>query len=301
MAVLVYGDVMLDKYIDGTVHRISPEAPVPIVHVHNEYYTAGGCGNVSKGIAALQVHNIVVSCIGNDANGTQLTAALKHTYTTLSTIVHKLPTTTKVRIVSAKHQLLRYDVEAIQEPTKSITNALKKVIANTTYNIAVLSDYGKGLCTHELCQYIIQNSISKKAKVLVDPKCTDWSRYSGAYLISPNFKEFTAALGHTIPNTNDAIAQAAKELIAKYNINNILITRSHLGMSMVSNSTTLHIPTVAKEVYDVTGAGDTVIATIAALLHQKVPLIKAVQKANKAAAIAVAHFGTYAVSKQDLL
>jgi rfaE bifunctional protein kinase chain/domain len=299
-SVLVFGDIMLDKYIDGSVTRISPEAPVPIVNVNNEYNAIGGCGNVSNGIAALEVDNEIISFVGEDEHAKTLIALLKKTSIKLHIITHQLPTITKVRVVSNKHQLLRYDIEKIDAPVIKIQHQVIKLIEKSTAKVAIISDYGKGACNINLCACIINTFNKNNRKVLVDPKSSDWTKYKGAFLISPNFKEFCEAIGKNIINENKEIEVAAKKLIHLYNIENILVTRSSKGMSLISSTNCLHIPTIANEVFDVTGAGDTVIATIGAMLCKGKSLKESVLLANKAAAIAIAHFGTYAVSKKEL-
>jgi rfaE bifunctional protein kinase chain/domain len=300
MSVLVFGDIMLDKYIDGTVTRISPEAPVPIVQVLQVYNAIGGCGNVSNSIAALEVSNEIISFVGKDENGETLIKLLKKSAIDLHLIKNNLPTITKVRIVSNKHQLLRYDIEEIEAPNKNQLTQVQKLIEKSKAKIAIISDYGKGACNINLCACIINTFNKNNRKVLVDPKSSDWTKYKGAYLISPNFKEFCEAIGKNIINENREIEVAAKKLIHLYNIEYILITRSSKGMSLISKNNILHIPTIANEVFDVTGAGDTVIATIGAMLSKGKSLTDAVLLANKAAAIAIAHFGTYAVAKKEL-
>ncbi len=293
--ILVYGDLMLDQYIDGIVKRISPEAPVPVVHVQKTTNVIGGCGNVSAGIAALATPQVLVGFVAKDANGKTLTKLLNEKNIKHSLLSNGLPTTTKVRVVSNKHQLLRYDIETIATLTKPQIEKTIQVLSKLKFTYAVLSDYGKGACTPLICAAIIN-----AAPTLVDPKSSDWKKYSGAYLISPNFKEFCEAIGSPIEHNEAQIEQHARALMQQYNIANMLVTRSEKGMSLITNKKALHIATQAKEVYDVTGAGDTVIATIAACLHKGKKLEEAVKLANKAAAIAVGHFGTYAVTKKDL-
>ena len=301
MSVIILGDIMLDKYIDGNVTRISPEAPVPVVHVQKVYNNAGGCGNVSKSIAALGVANQIVAVIGNDIHGAELKELLKHKLIKPTLITHNQPTTTKVRVVSNKHQLLRYDIESNTQPDIEIETLIKKSISKSKATVGIISDYGKGVCTDGLCKHFIQTLLNRNIEVLVDPKCSDWNKYQGCFLISPNFKEFCEAIGTTIANEDAIIESHAKQLMKHYNITNILVTRSAKGMSLITNKSALHIPTIANEVYDVTGAGDTVIATIGAMLSQGKTLKEAVLLSNKAAAIAVAHFGTYAVTMEELL
>jgi rfaE bifunctional protein kinase chain/domain len=298
--VLVFGDIMLDKYIDGAVTRISPEAPVPVVNVQNVYNVIGGCGNVSNSIASLNVLTSLLTTVGNDIHASELDLLIKASKINAILIKQNLPTTTKVRIVSNKHQLVRFDYEKIIAPSKIICKKIIEKINLSTNNIAVISDYGKGICTTENCQFLIKNFNATNRKVLVDPKSSNWAKYGGAFLISPNFKEFCEAINKNIKNKDAEIELYAKQLMQQYNIENILVTRSAKGMSLISSKNSLHIPTQAKEVYDVTGAGDTVIATIAAMLSIGKTLKSAVQLANKAAAIAIAHFGTYAVTSKEL-
>ena len=301
MAVLVFGDAMLDTYIDGTVTRISPEAPVPIVHVQHTYYKAGGCANVAIGIAAHQVPTSLIATLGNDAQGRQLTQLSTIALLTPHYITTALPTINKVRVVSNKHQLLRYDYETVAEPNISALKKIKKAVQQASASLVVISDYAKGNCTQTLCQHIIQATSVIKGKVLVDPKSADWSKYSGAYLISPNFKELCQAVGHTIPHTDADITTSARQLLQQYNISHLLVTRSQQGLSLISATQAYHIPTAATDVADVTGAGDTVLATLAAMLYKGKSLLQAVRIANQAAGIAVAHFGTYTVTSKHLL
>jgi rfaE bifunctional protein kinase chain/domain len=219
MSVLVFGDIMLDKYIDGTVTRISPEAPVPIVQVLQVYNAIGGCGNVSNSIAALEVSNEIISFVGKDENGETLIKLLKKSAIDLHLIKNNLPTITKVRIVSNKHQLLRYDIEEIEAPNKNQLTQVQKLIEKSKAKIAIISDYGKGACNINLCACIINTFNKNNRKVLVDPKSSDWTKYKGAYLISPNFKEFCEAIGKNIINENREIEVAAKKLIHLYNRN----------------------------------------------------------------------------------
>jgi D-beta-D-heptose 7-phosphate kinase/D-beta-D-heptose 1-phosphate adenosyltransferase len=300
MSVLVLGDIMLDKYIDGSVNRISPEAPVPVVHVKNTYAVAGGCGNVAKGVAAQNVPITIIAAIGNDADGKNLQTLLQEKYLTEKLLKHAKPTIAKVRVVSKKHQLLRYEIEDTTAISKQTEAAVVKTMAASKASVIVISDYGKGFCTGAICAAATKYGIQHKVKVLVDPKTHDWSKYANAYLISPNFKEFCEVLGKEVANTEKVIEFEGRELIKKYNLQYLLVTRSEKGMSLISKNNALHLPTIAKDVYDVTGAGDTVIATIAAQLAKKKNIQDAVKMSNLAAAISVAHFGTYTVTALDI-
>jgi D-beta-D-heptose 7-phosphate kinase/D-beta-D-heptose 1-phosphate adenosyltransferase len=300
MSVLVFGDIMLDKYIEGTVTRISPEAPVPVVHIQNIYNAIGGCGNVSNGIEALQVSSELIALVGKDEHAKELKKLLAGKNIMAKLVEQDLPTITKVRIVSNQHQLLRYDLEKIEPPSLKTVLKIKEWIGKSKAGIAIISDYGKGACTAEACQYLINSFLKKKKKVLVDPKTSNWSKYAGAFLVSPNFNEFCLALGKTIPNENRIIETEARKLMQAFKLEHILVTRSAKGMSLISEKEAFHIPATAKEVYDVTGAGDTVIAILGAFLSKKKSLKESAVLAGKAAAIAIAHFGTHAVTKKEL-
>jgi rfaE bifunctional protein kinase chain/domain len=298
--VLVLGDVMLDKYIEGHVSRVSPEAPVPVVSVEKESYRIGGSGNVAHNIIKQEVPVLLAGCIGGDVYGTVLTKMLHE-----AGIQTRLPesqpvTTTKIRIIGNHQQIVRIDYEKPGSTAADASLLSKQLLTGGGYAVCVVSDYNKGFCTPAVCRDIIESAAMAGIPVIVDPKHNDWSVYEGAYLVTPNFKEFCQALNRSIPNENDAIEAAAKELKEKFNIANLLVTRSDKGMSLLAQDGVLHLPAYEVDVYDVSGAGDTVVAVIAASLAAGSTLAEAVTRANIAGAIVVSKFGTYAVSRQEL-
>ena len=299
MSILVIGDVMLDRYIIGTVDRVSPEAPVPVVHIQEEKNCLGGAANVALNIAQLGHKPVLFGQIGNDSNGHLLKQEIAKHNIDFTFAEYSLPTITKIRIIGNHQQIVRYDYEQIADQPNT-TLALKNNLRSNHYNIAVISDYKKGLCNEAVCQYLIQTINENDGKVIVDPKGANWSKYRGAYLITPNMKELGDIVGKTISNTDDAVSQEGEKIRKAFQMEHLLVTRSEKGMTLINDSGVFHFPTEAQSVYDVTGAGDTVIATLTTSLFNGYTLIDAIQRANYAAGIAVSHFGTYAVSLKDL-
>ena len=297
--ILVIGDIILDSYCIGEVTRISPEAPVPILCVTNEYDLLGGAANVANGIKALYPEVTMFGLIGNDLAGNKITDMFQS-----KGIDHKLltqeslPTISKTRVISGGYQLVRIDREEIEIDSQTL-DTINKTIMQFEYNpdYIVLSDYGKGLLTHEVTQNIITGFTSR---VIIDPKGKNWSKYDGAYLITPNIKEVEYVLGLSIKNTDEQIEQAIRTLKSKFDIQNILITRSEKGMTLFHNDSFHHLPAKAQKVFDVTGAGDTVVAVITSYLAKGHELLYAIDMANYAAGIAIANIGAYTVSKEEL-
>ncbi len=300
--VLVIGDVILDTYYRGTVDRVSPEAPVPIVNVKEMSSTLGGATNVTNNIAHLKALSAIIGLVGSDDNHTKLSKMCKENNICDILIETNHPTITKTRILGNKQQIVRLDFEEkfIIDSTTSakLENLLNNEIKN--YDIIVISDYNKGLITKETSEKIINISNSLGKKVIVDPKKKDWELYANAYMVTPNFKEFTAISNAEINNCDNDIEQYGKEVIKKYNINYLLVTRSEKGMSLISKDKCVHFPTVAKDVYDVSGAGDTVVATIATALASGLSVEDSVSLSNKAAGIVVGKSGTSPILIEEL-
>jgi len=291
MKILIIGDVMLDEYINGNVSRISPEAPVPVVNVSNSKYVLGGAANAAVNIQSLGVDAILASVIGHDANGEIFLQNLEKSKVDFCGVKSKnRVTTVKTRIIGNDRQIVRYDKEQTDELNTAeeaeFICKCKNAIENS--DMLVISDYKKGVCTEKVCRELIKTANKLGLHVIVDPKQSDWSRYSGAYLIKPNFKEFCET------------KKTAEELLSDYELQNILITRSNKGMSLVSKKGTEDFKAEAKDVYDVSGAGDTVVGTIAAFLAKGTELREAVEIANIAAGIAVGKMGTYAVTLAEI-
>lgn len=302
ITVLVVGDVMLDQYYEGNVNRISPEAPVPIVHVKNVRNVPGGAANVVNNLAGLGVPSILVGAVGRDGNRDLLVELLKLDRCDFVPVEKKAQTTTKIRVVGAHQQVVRLDFEdagdidagTIDEILRSVRGKIDKA------DIVVISDYGKGLCTPTLCSEIILEAKKRGMKVVVDPKGTQWDKYSGAFLVTPNMKELSDVAGRPVTNENGAVEKAGAEMLGKYGIDNLLVTRSDKGMTLTGAGGMLHIPTVARDVFDVSGAGDTVVATLSAMLAAGAGLEKAVRLANRAAGVVVGKFGTAPILHDEL-
>lgn len=295
--VLVVGDVMLDRYWFGDVHRISPEAPVPVVHVQRMQERLGGAGNVAMNVASVGASASLLSVVGNDEAG--------HTLRRLCSIPSinarisedtTLSTTVKLRVIARQQQLIRLDFE--NTPDHEVLTALLDdyEAALPQAQVVVLSDYGKGGLTHVTRMIARARELGKP--VLIDPKGNDWERYRGATLLTPNRAEFKAVAGEW---KSEAELQAkANALRESLGLQALLVTRSEEGMSLYTATGKHHVAAQAREVYDVSGAGDTVIAVLAASLGAGASLPDAVSLANKAGGIVVGKLGTATVSQEEL-
>ncbi len=295
--VLVVGDVMLDRYWFGDVHRISPEAPVPVVHVQRSEERLGGAGNVAMNVASVGAKASLLSVVGDDEAGHTLKrlcsspriSARIATDTTLSTTV-------KLRVISRQQQLIRLDFE--NTPDHEVLTALLEDFeqALASASVVILSDYGKGGLTHVTRMIARARELNKP--VLIDPKGTDWERYRGATLLTPNRSEFKAVVGEW-KNEAELDAKASK-LRESLDLQALLVTRSEEGMTLYAQSGKFHVAAQAREVYDVSGAGDTVIAVLAAAIGAGLTLPDGVSLANKAGGIVVGKLGTATVSQEEL-
>ncbi|WP_018651822.1 bifunctional D-glycero-beta-D-manno-heptose-7-phosphate kinase/D-glycero-beta-D-manno-heptose 1-phosphate adenylyltransferase HldE [Actinobacillus capsulatus] len=296
--VLVLGDVMLDRYWFGATNRISPEAPVPVVKVQDIEERAGGAANVAMNIASLGVPVALHGLIGQDDAGRALDKLLNsHNIQNHCVALDSHPTITKLRILSRHQQLLRLDFEEgfHHVASDSLLAKLKQEI--TAYGALILSDYGKG--TLESVQQMIQEARKAGVPTLIDPKGTDFERYRGATLLTPNMSEFEAVVGHCKDDAE--IVEKGLKLIADFELTALLVTRSEKGMTLLRpNQTPFHLPTQAKEVYDVTGAGDTVISVLATAIADGRPYEEACYLANAAAGVVVGKLGTSTVTPTEL-
>jgi len=295
--VLVMGDLMLDRYWHGATTRISPEAPVPIVHIKQNEQRAGGAGNVALNIAALGAKVSLMGFTGTDEAAQLLTQMLEEAgVLCLFEALAQHPTITKLRVMSRHQQLIRLDFEDGFSGVSS-ENLLHRYHAEMTQaQIIVLSDYGKGTLSQVADFIALANKM--KIPVLVDPKGRDFTRYRGATIITPNLSEFEAVVGKC--ENEQAIVEKGMQLIADLNLQALLVTRGEHGMSLLcKNEAPLHLPTHAREVFDVTGAGDTVISVLAASLAAKKTLAQATTLANIAAGIVVGKIGTATVSPDE--
>ncbi|MGE0081403.1 MAG: bifunctional D-glycero-beta-D-manno-heptose-7-phosphate kinase/D-glycero-beta-D-manno-heptose 1-phosphate adenylyltransferase HldE [Thiohalomonadaceae bacterium] len=296
--VLVVGDLMLDRYWHGDTSRISPEAPVPVVRVGDAEQRPGGAGNVALNVSALGGQATLIGLTGNDEAADALERALQGKGVTCCfERLSGYPTITKLRVVSRHQQLIRLDFEdgfPAAEAERLIAR-FEKEVANT--DVVVLSDYGKGTLRHVAKLIAIARAAGKP--VLIDPKGKDFTKYAGATLITPNMSEFEAVAG---PCADEAELEArAEELRQRYALDALLVTRSEKGMSLFRpDHAPVHLPTHAREVYDVTGAGDTVISTLATALAAGEDLHAAMALSNVAASVVVGKLGTATVSVAEL-
>lgn len=296
--VLVVGDIMLDQYWHGQTSRISPEAPVPVVHVNHDEERLGGAGNVALNIAALGAKANLVGVSGDDASADLLEKHL--TAVDIHFNIQRLPeipTIKKLRVISRHQQLIRLDFESnmYEIDEVDIEKNMHPYLAQS--QVVVLSDYGKG--TLRDTRGLIASCQQFGVPVLVDPKSLDYSNYHGATMITPNMKEFEAVVG--VCRDEDDIVAKGHALMAQHDIKSLLVTRSERGMTLLQQSQEPHhFPAKARDVFDVTGAGDTVIATVAAALAAGESAERAVYLANLAASISVSKLGAATVSLPEL-
>ncbi|HVO90167.1 MAG TPA: D-glycero-beta-D-manno-heptose-7-phosphate kinase [Casimicrobiaceae bacterium] len=296
--VLVVGDVMLDRYWFGEVERISPEAPVPVVRIARSEERPGGAANVARNIAALGAQATLLSVIGADEPGEALRRLLAGEHVQASLLQDaSIPTTVKLRVIGRQQQLLRIDFETM--PSREL---LASKLADfdrllPPADVVLLSDYGKGGLAH--ITTMIERSRAAGKQVLVDPKGDEWERYKGASIITPNRAEFRQVAGRW--RDESEMADKAEKLRRDLDLEALLVTRSEEGMSLYSAGGTLTIPAQAREVFDVSGAGDTVIATLATLLAAGASLPDAVRIANEAAGVVVGKLGTAVVYPEELV
>ncbi|MFT4047674.1 MAG: D-glycero-beta-D-manno-heptose-7-phosphate kinase, partial [Solimonas sp.] len=299
--VLVAGDVMLDRYWVGPTSRISPEAPVPVVRVHKDETRPGGAANVALNIASLGAQAGLLGVVGDDEAARRLEQETQaRGIATHFVATARAPTITKLRVLSRNQQLIRLDFEEELAEVGAFDGAAlqaRYAEALAACGGVVLSDYGKG--TLRDVAALVRTARAQGKAVLVDPKGTDWQRYRGATLLTPNLSEFEAVAGHCRDEAE--LVRKAEALRAELELDALLITRSEHGMTLIEpGAPALHIPTEAREVFDVTGAGDTVIATLAAALAAGSALATACRLANSAAGIVVGKLGTASVTRDEL-
>ncbi|MDK9704798.1 MAG: D-glycero-beta-D-manno-heptose-7-phosphate kinase [Sulfuritalea sp.] len=295
--VLVVGDVMLDRYWFGEVSRISPEAPVPVVKVERTEERPGGAANVARNCAALGARVTLLSVVGADEAGRNLAQLMGDSGIECS--LHedaKLSTTVKLRVIGRQQQLLRIDFE--NAPDHEVLQAKLADFESrlAACDVVILSDYGKGGLTHITEMITLARAAGKR--VLVDPKGEDYVRYTGATLLTPNRSEFRQVAGRWKDEAE--LERKAARLCEELQLEALLVTRSEEGMTLFSSAGAVHEPAVAREVYDVSGAGDTVIATLAVMLGSGLSMSQAMRQANLAAGIVVGKLGTATCSLKEL-
>lgn len=298
----VVGDLMLDDYIYGTVERISPEAPVPVVNVKEEKFVLGGAANVVNNLASLGAKTICFGVIGNDANGERLLGAFADKKIDVSGLIRDKERTTivKRRIIGSNQQLLRIDWEDITPISTFLEYALLRNIESKIDELdaVILSDYDKGVLTPMVAKEIVRMCRDRGKIVTVDPKPKNAMNYYGATSMTPNRKEAKECLGMERATNMEEVG---KELKKKLQLDNLLLTRSEEGMSLFIEDKIVNIPTFAKEVYDVTGAGDTVISVFTLAAASGVSWHEAAKIANTAAGVVVGKMGTSTVTKDEIL
>ncbi len=303
MPILCVGDIMLDIFVQGSVSRISPEAPIPVFRYIHEQSLLGGVGNVVRNLEALEIPSLLIGLLGDDDAAQTLEAMIQSSHF-ISPQFLKCPhfkTTQKTRFIAGTHQLLRVDKELPEGilPEHSVTLKKKILEAFPHTSIMILSDYSKGVLSKDLLIPLIQEARSQKKIIIVDPKGKDYSRYKGATILTPNRQELHLATDLPTETHEDCI-QAAQKLRRDHDIETILVTRGGQGMTLVTQTHTHHFPASALEVFDVSGAGDTVVAVLAGALNEGLSLDVAVQMANTAGGIVVGKVGTAAIEKQEL-
>ncbi len=303
--VVVVGDVMLDEYVRGDVARISPEAPVPVVDLTERQLMPGGAANTAANIVSLGAKATIVGVVGADAPADQLRVAMRERGIATDALVtaEERPTTHKLRIVARTQQIVRVDVES-RDKLSAASDA--KLVAQITVSAAdahalVISDYAKGVVTDAVIKACIAAAKARGIPVIVDPKARDFSKYAGATIITPNVLELEVAAGVSTHNRDADIVEAGTALLKTVGGSSILVTRGAAGMTLLSpGREPVHLPTVARSVFDVTGAGDTVVGTLTLALAANVPMQHALVLASHAASIAVGRPGTVAVTTSEL-
>jgi len=301
--ILVIGDLMIDHYLWGSCTRISPEAPVQVISVDKESTLLGGAGNVINNLKALKSEVDVISVIGECKTSKEIKKLLTDINVDSQYLITQKNrvTSRKSRIISSQQQVVRFDRESNEEinqkSQKNILTTFKKIVS--VYDIVLLSDYGKGVLTSNLTKELIKVANQNNKKILVDPKGLDFSKYTGAYLLTPNKKEASEAT-NTIIKDNDSLKNAILKLKNQYKLNVSLITLSEDGVAIYDKSLRIH-PTSAREVFDVTGAGDTILASLGYALSCNIDIDEAVQFANLASGVVVGKIGSAVATLDEII
>ena len=308
LKVLVVGDIMLDRYIHGEVERISPEAPVPVLRHAQRYERAGGAANVAMNLAGLGCQALLAGFWGADSEQAELAAILERNgIDTVGVVSSSMPTISKTRIVGRQQQLLRLDIESREEVPEVEAGRLRELATGLVGKVhaVVLSDYAKGALSAGLCEAVIRAARAAGVPVLADPKTPDFSKYSGATTVCPNLGELALATRVSAHRIDELMA-AGQRLVAEHDLEFLTVTMSEKGISVLrapsrGGTGVYHSPARAREVFDVSGAGDTVIATLAASLAGGLQVETAVELANLAAGIVVSKVGTVPIAAHELI
>jgi len=302
--VLVVGDLMLDRYLWGAVERISPEAPVPVVRLDHKTHVAGGAANVAVNLRGLGCAVLLAGVVGSDEDGRQLLEVVQNSGIDAAAILATpdRPTICKTRILGGRQQMLRVDVEKAGEFSSELQSMLVAKIEGQISGCSaiILSDYGKGLLSDSVCQSIIRRGRELSIPTFVDPKGLHYEKYAGCDVISPNRMELAAATS-TNYGELELLLQKGEVLRQHLGIRHLLVTLGELGITLIESGSVQRFPALAREVFDVSGAGDTVIATASAAIAAGLPLHEAIRLANVAAGIVVGKLGTVPISRDELL
>lgn len=302
---LVIGDIMLDRYLWGEVKRISAEAPIPIFRLTHNTETAGGAGNVALNLSGLGLKTSLIGLIGEDLLAEKLKNILKQHKINIQNIITSptRPTITKTRIISGHQQLIRIDEESlsslIKEEIKSIQSSIQHELDQNP-SVIILSDYLKGVLSTEICEYVILEARKKNIPILIDPKGNDFSKYKNATSITPNRHEL-ATICKTNENDFNALIEEGKKLISTLKLSFLVLTRGEEGITLIEPNKVSHMPAVTQDVFDVSGAGDTVISTLAACLASNIEISDSIHLANLAAGIVVSKVGTVPIQQRELV
>lgn len=301
--ILVLGDVMLDKYIHGVVERISPEAPVPVVQALRTSRSAGGAANVAMNIAELKAQVTLIGFSGKDEDEVQLRQCLHHT--DLKAVLVSIPgspTTSKLRILGGGQQMLRLDVECTGPHPTDAYAALLRCVEDALREAdgVILSDYAKGVLSEEVCRSVIESARTRGLPVFVDPKNADFSRYRDATTICPNLKELALAVGRSA-NDLGTLLDCGAGMVRELNLEYMIVTMGEKGITILGEDERMFLPSVARQVFDVSGAGDTVIAMVSLAVSCGLPIRDAAQLANIAAGIVVSKQGTTPVTREEIV
>jgi len=303
--ILIVGDLILDRFIRGDAKRISPESPVPVVDVRDETYHLGGAGNVANNIISLGGKVFLAGIVGNDYPAEILLKEFKKAGIDAGGVFSSdaIKTSIKTRVIAGHQQVVRFDKETLRGMPPAIADKVIQYVSDKMpqCDAVLISDYGKNVVTQELIREVIKSAKKYKKTVTVDPKIEHFSRYQFVDCLTPNVYEAAAGMGVAETKNKKDFENLGKNILKKLKCRSVLITQGEAGMTLFEKSKITHIPTTAKEVFDVTGAGDTVIAVLTLALSCGAPLISAARLANYAAGIVVGKLGTATVSRPELL
>ena len=305
VGVAILGDILLDRYLLGSTERVSREAPIPVVVCSHETDNLGGAGNVAMNLKGLDCQVFLAGSVGQDENASRIQRHLKEKGVEAHLFERAASTLTKTRLICGGQQVARFDHEEIfpldEKNASEAVRWLEKLLDERHVGAVVLSDYGLGFCTPLLCKKTIETAAVRKIPVLVDPRGSDWGKYRGAAVVTPNLSELAAVWGSPVSNEEKMIEEAGESVRRDMSLQWLLVTRSAQGMTLISEKDSIHVPSRPIEVYDVSGAGDTVVACLAASLAAGFPMEGAVRFANDAAQIVVTKAGTVPINAEEFL